>query len=358
MNFRYRDERTATRILDSLSRKELDIRLMHVCGTHQDTLVKFGLEQPLSDVGVEIRQGPGCPVCVTTSREIADAMALAGSGVTLAVFGDMLKVPTPIGSIADAKAAGADVRIVYSIEDAIRMAESCEEVVFMAIGFETTVPTTALPLLDGVPDNFSIYSCHRQIPPALAALFEMGEVRIDGFIQPGHVATIIGLEPFRPFSELYSLPQVVAGFEPLDLLMAVLMLATQIDEGRNEVENEYTRVVRYDGNPKAVKAIDEVFTPVDRAWRGFPVLKGSALDLRGEFDEHNARLVHQDLLEGLPAVEEEIRGCRCGEVLRGLIDSQDCPAFGRRCIPKSPLGPCMVSSEGSCNIRYRYGGGD
>jgi hydrogenase expression/formation protein HypD len=355
MSFKYRDEATAKRVLASLDRMELDIRLMHVCGTHQDTLVRFGLEDPLLEAGVEIRQGPGCPVCVTTSREIADAMALAESGITLTVFGDMLKVPTPNGSLADVKAGGADVRIVYSIEDAIKMAEKCEQVVFMAIGFETTVPTTAFPLLDEVPDNFSVYSCHRQIPPALSSLFRMGEMRIDGFIQPGHVATIIGLEPFRPFSREYSLPQVVAGFEPLDLLMAVHMLATQIKEGRHEVENEYSRVVREEGNPLGLEAIETVFRPVDREWRGFPVIEGSALELRPEFGAHNARLVHEDVLEGLPPVEEEMKGCRCGEVLRGLIDSQECPAFGRGCSPMRPLGPCMVSREGSCNIRYRYG---
>jgi len=355
MSFKYRDETTAKRVLASLGRMDLNIRLMHVCGTHQDTLVRFGLEEPLLEAGVEIRQGPGCPVCVTTSREIADAMALAEAGITLTVFGDMLKVPTPAGSLAEVKAAGADVRIVYSIEDAIKMADKCEQVVFMAIGFETTIPTTALPLLDGVPENFSVYSCHRQIPPALSALFNMGEMRIDGFIQPGHVATIIGLEPFRPFSIEYDLPQVVAGFEPLDLLMAVHMLATQINEGRHEVENEYSRVVREEGNPLGIQAIERVFRPEGREWRGFPVIENSALELRSEFDEHNARLLHEDLLADLPPVEEEMKGCRCGEVLRGLIDSQECPAFGKGCSPMRPLGPCMVSREGSCNIRYRYG---
>jgi hydrogenase expression/formation protein HypD len=355
MNFKYRNESTARKILDSLSNMDLDLRFMHVCGTHQDTLVRFGLEEPLLNAGIEIRQGPGCPVCVTTSREIVDMMALAEAGVTLTVFGDMLKVPTPLGSLAEVKASGADIRIVYSIEDAVRMAEKVDELVFMAIGFETTIPTTAFPLLDGVPENFSIYSCHRLIPPALKALFDTGEIRIDGFIQPGHVATIIGLEPFRPFSKSHLIPQVVSGFEPLDLMMSVFMLAKQIKEGRHEVENEYSRVVRDDGNPKAIEAMAQVFKPVDREWRGFPIIEGSALELRDEFDAHNARLVHERILSDLPPVEEELKGCRCGEVLRGIIDSEECPAFGRGCSPMRPMGPCMVSLEGSCNIKYRYG---
>jgi hydrogenase expression/formation protein HypD len=354
MSFKYRNESTARKILDALSKMDLDLRFMHVCGTHQDTLVRFGLEEPLLNAGVEIRQGPGCPVCVTTSREIVDMMTLAEAGVTLTVFGDMLKVPTPLGSLAEVKASGADVRIVYSIEDAVRMAEKVERVVFMAIGFETTIPTTAFPLLDGVPENFSIYSCHRQIPPALQALFSMGEIRIDGFIQPGHVATIIGLEPFKQFSESHRVPQVVSGFEPLDLLMSVYMLAKQIKEGRHEVENEYSRVVRDEGNPKAIEAIARAFKPVDKEWRGFPVIEGSGLELRKDFDAHNARLVHEEILSDLPPVEEELKGCRCGEVLRGIIESQECPAFGKGCSPMRPLGPCMVSMEGSCNIKFRY----
>ncbi|MFP4170783.1 MAG: hydrogenase formation protein HypD [Methanomassiliicoccales archaeon] len=353
--FRFRDEGMAQRIMTSLRRYELDLSFMHVCGTHQDTLVKFGLEEMLSQAGIDIRQGPGCPVCVTSTREIADAMALAESGLTLAVFGDMMHVPTPRGSLAEMKAEGHDVRIVYSIEDAIRLAEGGRQVVFMAIGFETTVPTTAVPLMDGVPENFSVYSCHRTIPPALEAIFQMGELRLDGFIQPGHVATIIGTEPFRTFSRRFHIPQVVSGFEPLDLLMSIHMLVSQIRDGRAEVENEYSRLVDDEGNPRAIRSIDEVFRPADVPWRGFPVIPASGLELREEFDQHNAKLTHQDVLDDLPPVEEEKSGCRCGEVLRGLIDSRQCPAFGKGCTPRSPLGPCMVSREGSCNISYRYG---
>ena len=352
--FRFREEATAKKIIENLSKYDLDLQFMHVCGTHQDTLVKFGLEEMLRDVGVRIRQGPGCPVCVTTTKEVVEAITLAKNDVTIAVFGDMLTVPTPIGSLADAKAEGADVRVVYSVEDALRIAPDVKDVVFMSIGFETTSPTTASVLLNGVPKNLTFLSCHRILPPALDALFRMGEVRIDGLIQPGHVATIIGTKPFERFARDMHVPQVVAGFEPLDILVTVFMMVTQIREGRAEVENEYSRVVRPEGNPIAIKMLDDVFVAVDKNWRGFPVLPKSALELRPEFDEQNARIVHERILATAPEVKEEMGNCRCAEVLRGLIESRECPAFGKVCNPKRPMGPCMVSREGSCNISYRY----
>jgi hydrogenase expression/formation protein HypD len=353
--FRFRDEGTANKVIESISKYRVKVRLMHVCGTHQDTLVRFGLQDMLSQAGVTIGQGPGCPVCVTTTKEIVDAITLANQGVTITVFGDMLAVPTPIGSLADARANGADVRIVYSVEDAVKAAKSVEKMAFVAIGFETTSPTTASAMLGNLPENFTVLSCHRLLPPALDALFSMGEVQIDGLIQPGHVATIIGTRPFERFSRDLKVPQVVAGFEPLDLLVAVMMLVRQIAEGRAEVENEYARVVRPEGNPKALGMLDEVFRPDDRAWRGFPVIEKSALELRDEFAQHDARKVFESILAQAPKVKEEMGGCRCGEVLRGLIPSEDCPAFGHGCTPKRPMGPCMVSREGSCSIAYRYG---
>ena len=355
--FKLRDGETAKRILRDIGSLNVDCRLMHVCGTHQDTMVRFGLEELLMEVGVEIRQGPGCPVCVTTSAEVAAGITLARSGKTVCVFGDMMKVPTTIGSLNDAKADGADVRIVYSIEDAVRMASSADkDVVFMAVGFETTAPTTAVPLNKEMPENFSVYSCHRIVPPALTAIFEMGEIKVDGFIQPGHVAVITGLGIFEPFSSKYGMPQVVAGFEPLDLLMASYMLAKQIKEGRAEVENEYSRLVRKDGNPKARELIANTFRAEDRAWRGFPVIPLSALALRERYEAHDATKVHEDILRNVPEVEDEPKGCRCGEVLRGLIRSEECPMFGKACDPNRPLGPCMVSHEGNCNIAFRFSG--
>lgn len=355
--FKYRDNETAQKILRSIKEIGGEYKFMHVCGTHQDTMVRFGLEELLRDVGVEIRQGPGCPVCVTTSREIADGITLARAGKTICVFGDMIKVPTTIGSLDTAKADGCDVRIVYSIEDAVRMAEEQDNnVVFMSVGFETTAPTTAVPLKKGVPENFSVYSCHRIVPPALEAIFQMGEIKVEGFVQPGHVAVITGLGIFEPFVKKYNMPQVVAGFEPLDLLMASYMLVKQISEGRAEVENEYTRLVKPEGNLKAQKLIADTFEPVDRMWRGFPTIPKSALALRKEFESNDATKEHEDILKNTPWVEDEPKGCRCGEVLRGLIRSEECPMFGKACNPNKPLGPCMVSHEGNCSIAYRFSG--
>jgi len=353
-DLRYRDEAMAKKILARLREMDLRLRFMHVCGTHQDTLVRFGLERMLSEAGITIGQGPGCPVCVTTTKEVVEAITLARAGVTITVFGDMMAVPTPIGSLADIKAEGADVRVVYSVEDALRLSHEVDRMVFMAIGFETTSPSTAYALLNDPPKNFSVLSCHRLLPPALRALFAMGEVRIDGLIQPGHVATITGLDVFSEFAGPNGVPQVVTGFEPLDLLMGVYMLAKQVKEGRSEVENEYRRVVRPEGNPRAREMLERAFTPVDRAWRGFPVLPLSALEVSEDLAEHNARLVYENVLKGAPVVKEDMGGCRCGEVLRGIIRSEECPAFGKGCSPKRPMGPCMVSREGSCNISYRY----
>ena len=356
--FKYRDEETAKKILSSIKDTGIESRFMHVCGTHQDTIVRFGLEELLADAGVEICQGPGCPVCVTTSKEIADAITLARNGVTVTAFGDMMRVPTTIGSLFDAKADGADVRIVYSIEDAVKMAsQQIDPLVFVSVGFETTAPSTCVPLSKGdLPSNFSIYSCHRICPPILEAIFEMGETKMDGMIMPGHVAVITGVEPFRYFSEKYGMPQVVAGFEPLDVLMAAFMLTKQREEGRADVENEYTRLVKEKGNPTARRLMDETFDAVDREWRGFPTIKKSALALKPKFAKHDATVVHKDILLLTPTVEEEAAGCRCGEVLRGLIKSEDCPMFGTACSPKNPRGPCMVSVEGSCSIAYRFSG--
>jgi len=355
--FKYRDQETAEKILRSIKEIGGDHRFMHVCGTHQDTMVRFGLEELLADVGVEIRQGPGCPVCVTTSREIAAGITLARAGKTVCVFGDMMKVPTTIGSLDGAKADGCDVRIVYSIEDAVKMAASQKnDVVFMAVGFETTAPTTAVPLNKGAPENFSVFSCHRIVPPALEAIFSMGEIKVEGFIQPGHVAVITGLSIFEPFSERYKMPQVVAGFEPLDLLMASYMLVKQISEGRTEVENEYKRLVKPEGNLKAQELMKKTFVTEDRMWRGFPTIPKSALAIRDEFADNDASKVHEDILRNVPWVEDEPKGCRCGEVLRGLIRSEECQMFGKACNPNRPLGPCMVSHEGNCSIAYRFSG--
>ncbi len=355
--FKFRDKEKAEEIIQEIKRAEGEYTFMHVCGTHQDTLVKHGLAPMLRDVGVEIKQGPGCPVCVTTPKEIEEMITLAREGMTVTAFGDMIDVPGDTSSLAKARSQGADVRVVYSIDDAIEMAEETEdEVVFMSVGFETTVPSTANVISKEPPENFSILSCNRVIPPALKAILDMGEVQLDGLIEPGHVSTIIGTHPYEPLSEKYSIPQVVAGFEPLDLLLTVLMLIRQMEEGRSEVENEYDRVVRPEGNPAAIKVIDEVFTERDVKWRGFPVIPESGLRLKDRYKKYSARDRFSDILEPLKDREfKEPEGCLCGEVLRGVVESEECPLFGEECTPSTPVGPCMVSREGSCNIEYRYG---
>ncbi|RLI05761.1 hydrogenase formation protein HypD [Candidatus Bathyarchaeota archaeon] len=357
--FRFRDRILAEKIIKKLKDMKLNIRIMHVCGTHQDTIVRYGLDELLRQCGVEVRQGPGCPVCITTAKEFCEAITLARNGKVVVTYGDVAKAPSKIGSLLDQRAEGCDVRIVYSVEDAVRIAkETSYDVVFMAVGFETTAPSTAEVLLEEPPENFFVLSCHRYIPPALHALLKMGELKLDGLIEPGHVSTIIGVKPYEEISRIYGIPQVIAGFEPLDLLMAVYMLAHQIKHGEVKVENEYTRSVKYEGNLKALKILEEVFEPFDAAWRGFPVISKSGMKIRKKFEEHDARKSFQDILEKMDEkFFEEPEGCRCGEILRGLVNPEDCPLFGNVCTPNRPVGPCMVSVEGACNIQFKYGKG-
>jgi hydrogenase expression/formation protein HypD len=354
--FRLRDKEMSRAIIQKLEKMNLKLTLMHVCGTHQDTLVRFGLDSEFKRVGVDIRQGPGCPVCVTPPVEVEEMLALAKAGLTVAVFGDMMKVPGQKACLNDAKAEGADVKVVFGIDDAVHLAQrSKKEVVFMAIGFETTAPTTASALLADPPPNFSVLSCHRTVPPALEAIADMGEIRLHGMIEPGHVSTIIGTKPYEFLSRRYHLPQVVAGFEPLDLMMGVYMIAKQVQEGRSEVENEYTRVVHPDGNPAAIKVMEEAFRSADVPWRGFPVIKKSGLLVKKKLERYDARKKYEDLLAPVHEREfHEAKGCRCGEMLRGIATSEECPLFAKGCSPSTPIGPCMVSKEGSCYISYRY----
>jgi len=355
--FSLNDKKIADKILEKLKKMELNITIMHVCGTHQDTLVKHGLDLVFKRVGVDVRQGPGCPVCVTTPMEIEEALALARAGKTIAVFGDMARVPSKTGSLLQAKAEGCDVRIVYSVDDALKIAEKGKEVVFIGIGFETTAPSTAVAILNAKNQNFSVLSCHRTVPPALEALIKMGETKLQGLIEPGHVSTIIGMEPYRKLAKDYGIPQVIAGFEPLDLLMGVYMLAEMIVKNECEVKNEYTRVVRAEGNRKAREVMTEVFVPVDLKWRGFPVIPKSGLEIAEKYSEFNARKKYAHILEDVHSQEfEEPLGCRCAEVLRGLCGPRDCPLFGTACRPEHPVGPCMVSYEGGCAIEWNYRG--
>jgi len=355
--FSLRDKHLADDIVSQIKKADVNLKFMHVCGTHQDTLVKHGLDVLLQKCGIEIGQGPGCPVCVTTPKEIEEILSLAKKGKTIATFGDMTRVPGEHYSLQQMKTDGYDVRTVYGIEDALLLAEKHKdkEVVFMAVGFETTSPTTASVLLRDPPLNFSVLCCHRLIPPALQAILDMGEIKIDGFIEPGHVSTIIGVKPYEFISNNYHIPQVITGFEPIDLLMGAWMLVRQKQQGKAEIENEYTRAVKPEGNRKAQQVMKQVFEPVDIKWRGFPMIPQSGLRLRNKYASYDARKKYEEELEELTEKEFiEPVGCLCGDVLRGLISSKECPLFGRQCTPDNPVGPCMVSSEGNCNIQYRY----
>ena len=351
------DNKLAKNIISNIKKKKVNFKFMHVCGTHQDTLVKNGLDYLLEDCGINIGQGPGCPVCVTTPKEIEEMIYLSKKGKIVTTFGDMIRVPGEKKSLQDLKTDGYDIRTVYGIEDAILLAEKNpdKEIVFMAVGFETTAPTTASAILKNPPDNFSILCCHRTIPYALKTIIEMGELKIDGLIEPGHVSTIIGLEPYDFISKDYNIPQVIAGFEPIDILMSVWMLINQIENGISFVENEYSRAVKSGGNVKAQKVINDVFDLSDSKWRGFPVIPKSGLILKNKYDKYDSRKKFEDELIELQSFEfKEPKGCRCGELLRGLISPKECPLFGVKCFPDNPVGPCMVSIEGSCNIEYKY----
>ena len=340
--------------IKNLAQKLPHVKFMHVCGTHEQSIVQYGLRYVIPE-NVEVIAGPGCPVCITPKYDIDTAVFLAKRGITLTTFGDMYRVPST-ESLSDAKSRGADIRIVYSISNALEIAykNPGKEVVHFGIGFETTAPTTALAVQDA-PENFSVLCCHRLIPPALLFLLGLGEIDIQGFIDPGHVSTIIGVKPYNVISEMYKVPQVVAGFEAADLLMGILLLLKQVKEGRNEVENEYTRVVKEEGNIRAQKVMNDVFVIVDADWRALPRIPVSGYEISKKYEESNARRKFEDVLREFTYDAREPKGCRCGEVLRGLVYPAECPLFRKVCTPVNPVGPCMVSREGSCNIQYRYG---
>ncbi|MDR2873872.1 MAG: hydrogenase formation protein HypD [Methanobrevibacter sp.] len=338
-------------LINRINQISAPVKIMHVCGSHEHTIMENGL-RTLLPKEVEVVAGPGCPVCCVPSREIDEALELIDKGVTIATFGDMLRVPGSNSSLADAKSKSGDVRVVYGINNAVELAEKVdEEVVFIAAGFETTAPTTASEILSDPPENFSILSSHRMIPPALKFLIESGETNLNALIEPGHVCTIIGLKPFEVFSKKYNIPQVVAGFNPLDILMGVYMILRQIKKGETKIDNEYTRAVREEGNLIAQKAIETVFTIKSREWRGFPTIPNSILEIKDEFAQFNAR---EKFDIEVKKVKEAPTGCICGSILRGVAKPEDCKLFKIKCNPTNPIGACMVSKEGTCNISHRY----
>ena len=334
-----------------------EFKLMEVCGGHTHSIYKHGLQDLLPE-NVELVHGPGCPVCVIPMGRIDDAMAIARNpGVIFATFGDMMRVPSSTGSLLDAKADGADVRFVYSPLDALKLAREnpAREVVFFAVGFETTAPSTAATLLRARDEglrNFSIFCNHVTIIPAIKAILDSPGMRLDGFVGPGHVSTIIGLAPFDFVPALYGKPLVVAGFEPADVLQAIVMILAQIERGKPAVENQYARVVRPEGNRKALEILSATMELRPHfEWRGLGFISQSALRLRPEFAEWDAEVRYS-----IPGVRvADPKACQCGEVLKGVIKPWQCRVFGTACTPETPIGSCMVSPEGACAAYYNYG---
>ncbi|MGQ9726140.1 MAG: hydrogenase formation protein HypD [Candidatus Bathycorpusculaceae bacterium] len=348
---KFRDPKLAKRIAEKIhevASSKAAVKICHVCGTHEWTITHYGIRSLLPK-NVEVIAGPGCPVCVTPASEVDEAAQLALKGVVVACFGDVLRVPGSKMSLLDAKAEGADVRVVYSLSDAIKMAEKepHKEFVFFAIGFETTAPSTAVEILEKPPDNLSFLVSHRLIPPAMKMLVEMKDLNLNGFIAPGHVSTIIGLKPYEIFPKNYDMPTVVAGFEPIDVLFGVYMILKQLSEGKPRLENEYTRAVRWEGNIKAQKIMQKVFNVADGNWRGIGTIPSSKLVLDEEYTTYDAHLKHDVKVESGVDIQH---GCKCHLVIIGKIKPTECPLFMKACTPQKPVGACMVSIEGTCRI--------
>lgn len=330
---------------------------MEVCGTHTVAISRFGLRSALPQ-NLTLLSGPGCPVCVTANSDIDIAIALSKRKDTIfTTFGDMMKVPGSYTTLAKEKAAGADIRVCYSTLDALKVAAENPDktIIFFGVGFETTTPTVAMSLIEAKRrnvQNYFVFSAHKVVPPAMKALLDLGEVRLDGFICPGHVSTIIGTRPYEFVARDYKIPCVITGFEPIDILQSILMLVEQAEAGVARVDNQYSRVVRTEGNPIALQAIDEVFEAGDSNWRGIGVIPGSGLKLRAKYEDFDAARFLASV--EIPPTKEPV-GCQCGEILRGIKFPHECRLFAKACTPEDPVGPCMVSSEGACAAYYRYG---
>ena len=330
-----------------------DVNLMEVCGTHTQAVARHGI-RGLMPKNIRLTTGPGCPVCVTAQEDIDAVVSLALAGVPVATYGDMLRVPGHYGSLDQAREKGAKVFSVYSVEDAIGLLEECPDLVFFGLGFETTAPMTAYAVkkacLSG-RQGLTVYSTHKLFVPAMKALLKIGELKIDGFISPGHVSTIIGIAPYKNMN----VPQAITGFTADDILVGIYMLLKQIKEGRAEVENEYARSVREEGNPKALKEIFDVFEAADGNWRGFGIIPKSGLEIKKKFSKYDAKVKYKNILDKVDfSFSRKPTPCRCGEIIRGLKSPRECPVFKKVCTPDNPVGPCMVSVEGACNVEFRY----
>jgi hydrogenase expression/formation protein HypD len=334
------------------------VSLMHVCGSHEQAIAKYGLRTSFP-AALRVIMGPGCPVCVTDAREVDEGVALALQGVHIATYGDMLRVPGSAMSLADAQADGAQVHVIYSAGQAVELAERLKEpVVFFATGFETTAVATAAIVLKGLPENLSILSAHKFIPPAMDVVAATPGLAVEGFLAAGHAATITGWGVFEAFVERHRLPVVVAGFEPLDILAGLVRLLELVRDGTPAVANMYPRCVTRAGNLRAQDALWKVFEPSGGRWRGIADVPGGNLALRGPFAGLDARarfaIDVTPLARHAPPV---LAGsCLCGSIMTGIASPTDCPLFGGACTPDHPVGACMVSTEGTCRIWHQYGG--
>ena len=352
----YRDPRIARGLLEKIAqRSHRDVRLMEVCGTHTMSIFKSGIRSALPS-SITLLSGPGCPVCVTAQGEIDAFIELSRrQDVIVTTFGDLMRVPGQASSLQGERAEGRDIRVVYSASDALDIAAKNLEkkVVFLGVGFETTAPTVAASILAAKATgtgNFSVFSAHKRVPPALEALMKVVGLRLDGLILPGHVSVIIGEKIYSPLSKKHAMPCAIAGFEPVDILQAISSLLEQIERDEPKVENCYPRAVAYDGNTRAQQVMETVFETVDATWRGLGEIPASGLGIREDFAAFDARKIFD-----LPVSDaEEPKGCACGEILTGMKIPPECPLYREVCKPTDPVGPCMVSSEGTCAAYYRY----
>lgn len=352
----FKDPKLARGLIETIHRLAPEhATLMEVCGTHTVAIARNGIRDLMPE-GLRLASGPGCPVCVTCNRDIDTVIALARiPNVTITTFGDMTRVPGSTSSLLAEQAAGRSVEIVYSPLDALAFAKAHpeREVVFVGVGFETTTPLVAMAIKRAKAmelSNFTVFAAHKNMPGALELLVGDPTLELDALILPGHVSTIIGAEPYRFLAEKYGIPGVITGFEPVDVLQGIAMLVRQLHEGRAEIEIAYARGVMSEGNPVALAAIDEVFETCTATWRGLGDIPGSGYRIRDEFANFDAVRRFE------PDVEptRDPKGCRCGDVLRARIAPNECPLFRTVCTPENPVGPCMVSSEGSCAAYYRY----
>jgi len=332
------------------------LKLMEVCGTHTVEIFRHGIRDVIPK-SISLLSGPGCPVCVTSVHDVDAAIAIAKTnGVILATFGDMMRVPGGKQSMLEARSEGADIRVLYSPLDALKLAQKTpnKEVVFFATGFETTSPLIAGTIAHAEQagtKNFTVYAAHKLVPPALKALLDSPDVLVDGFILPGHVSTIIGKKPYEFVAEQYHKPSVITGFEADEIIEGILMIVRQIAQKKVSVEIQYRNVVQEEGNPRAVQLLEKYFKPADAYWRGIGVIPGSGLMLRDPYVAFDA-----DKKFSPPASDaEEPELCSCGDILRGVKIPTECQLFGTACTPENPVGPCMVSTEGSCAAYYKYG---